>query len=289
MHVQAPAKSRSLGFLALILTLCASSALAGVNRWTAHWPYNVGVNGLAIDPTNSDVVFAATTTGVFKTENGGLYWSDPSNGALDGVNVHPVAIDPLQPSTVYAGSKNGILASTNDGSSWSNRFTAALAIYNIVFTSEVTAYAADFDDVSYYPGPSALYTSSDRGMTWNSGPHVFTMIPGTLVVDPKQPTTLYVGTYEGGGFRKSTDGGSTWSQPTSQFRFGVTSLAIDPQNSTTIYAGTFGGIYKSVDSGSTWSLVSGANLANDAANALAVDPRNPSTIYAATDSLGVLR
>jgi hypothetical protein len=116
---------------------------------------------LAIDPMNSDVVFAATSTGVFKTGSGGQGWSDPSNGALDGVNLHSLAIDPLKPSSVYAGTANGILGTTDGGSTWSNRLTAK-AIYNLVFASQHTVHAADFADISYYPARRRRYEHGRR-------------------------------------------------------------------------------------------------------------------------------
>jgi hypothetical protein len=88
------------------------------------------------------------------------------------------------------------------------------------------------------------------------------MIPGTLVVDPTRPSTLYVGSYDRGRLRKSTDGGSTWTTPSTSIQedLGVYALAIDPQNPSTLYGGSFGGVLKSADSGSTWSLASGADL-----------------------------
>src|SRR5215471_8088025 len=227
--------------IATIMALCALSASAGVNRWTTHWPKDLGANRLAVDPTSSDVVFAATALGVWKTENGGLSWSDPTNGALKSANVHSLAVNPSAAS-VYAGTANGILGSTDGGLSWSNRL-AANAIYSIVFASPTTAYAADYDDVSYYPGPSTMYSSNDGGATWNQGPTPFTIVPGTLVADPTQPSTLYVGTYYQEGLRKSTDGGLTWSQPI-KLQSGVYSLAIDPQKAATLYLGSYGAVFK---------------------------------------------
>ena len=283
-------RRNAIAGLAALMTACfASSALAGVNRWTTHWPPDALANTVAIDPMSSDVVYAGTTSGVFMSRDGGFSWSDPSNGALDGVNVHCLAIDPVSPTNVYAGTANGIAASNDGGANWSNRLTTSHAIYNLVFGSQHTAYAADFDDVSYYPVRSTFYRSSDDAATWTSSQPNFSIHPGSLVIAPTQSSTLYTGSYEGSSFntevRKSIDGGSTWVVSGA----GGVALAIDPQNPATIYSASYGGVSKSTDSGSTWSLASGADLADVSVTSLAIDPRNPSTIYAGSGSRGVVR
>jgi photosystem II stability/assembly factor-like uncharacterized protein len=267
-------------------TLFASTALAGVNRWTTHWPDGVGASSVAIDPLNSDVVYVGTDSGVLRSGNGGISWSDPSNGALGRVNVHCVAIDP-ETSSVHLGRATGILASTDGGATWSNRLSAS-AIYNIVFGSAHTSYAADYDDSSYYystPSPSTLYKSSNEGDAWAGAKAPFNIVPGTLLVDPTQPSTLYAVAYTGPTYRatsvfhKSVDGGSTWTQSSIT---GGNALAIDPQNPATIYYGSNGGVFKSTDGGSTWASSTSAQLGF--VTALAVDPRNSKTIYAGTNA-----
>jgi hypothetical protein len=278
-------------WLAMTLTvLGAAPALAGVNRWTTHWPSETPVNQLAIDPVNPDVVYVATPSGVLTTGNGGLSWSDPSSGALEGVQVHCLAIDPERPVNVYAGTSSGIFASSAAGASWTNRATAH-GIYNIVFGSQHTVYAAELDDSNYYyPGPSPLHRSTDDGKTWSTVALPFVILPRTLAVDPANPSNLYAGTWTGGWgnpgvMSKSVDGGSTWSTASDH---GGNCFAFDPQNPATIYSGDYGGIYKSIDSGATWNLVSGSRFANDYVGALVIDQRHPSTIYAASWS-GIFR
>ena len=233
-------------------------------------------------------MYAASRRGVFKSSNGGLSWTDPSNGELDGVNVHSLAIDPVTPSSLYAGTASGILKSTDGGASWSDRLTAG-AIYNLIFASQKsTIYAADFDDVGYYPAPSAVYKSTDEGETWSGSAAYFAIAPGSLVIDPTQTFTLYAAA-EGyyGGVHKSVDSGSTWSAASRDLApYRVQALAIDPRDPTTLYAVTYLGVHKSVDAGSTWSLVSRDQTG---VRALAIDPRNPSTLYAGTYSRGIFR
>jgi photosystem II stability/assembly factor-like uncharacterized protein len=278
-------EKRRTGFLALValgaLTLSAGTASAGVNRWTSSGPV-AGVRCVAIDPMNPGIVYAGTSrSGVFKSSNGGLSWGDPSSGELDGISVHSLAVDPQAPSSVYAGTPSGVLKSTDGGATWSDKRLAG-AIYNLVFGSQKsTIYAADFDDGAYYPGPSAVYRSTDDGETWSRRVNAFAIIPGTLVVDPTQPSTLYAATSDSFGVYKSVDAGSTWRAGSGVTGFFVTALAIDPRDPSTLYAGTYFGILKSVDAGSTWRVAS-SDLNGYSVTALAIDPREPSTLYAGT-------
>jgi hypothetical protein len=272
-----------------LLTVSTAPVLAGVNRWTSSGPV-AGVNDVAIDPVDRNVVYAGTQKGIFKSSNGGLSWIDPSNGELDGTNVHCLAIDPLTPSSVYAGTDRGVLKSTNGGATWSDRRTAG-AIYNLIFGSQKsTIYAADSDDFGYYyPGPSAVYKSTDDGEAWSRVAAGFSISPRTLVIDPTEPSTLYAGTLDFGGVYKSVDGGSTWRSH-GIYGDAVRALVLDPLDPATLYASISGwasdgsSIFKSTDAGSTWRFLGGLT----GLRALAINPRDPSTLYAAT-YLGVFR
>lgn len=82
------------------------------------------VLSLAVDPTDSRVVYAGTGGfvgqghGVYKSRDGGLSWSAANRGMLD-YRITCLAIDPLHPQTVYAGSDTGELFKSTDGAaSW---------------------------------------------------------------------------------------------------------------------------------------------------------------------------
>ena len=75
------------------------------------------VFGLAIDPEEAGVVYAATETGLFKSRDAGASW-EPTRGGLDGVRVEAVAIDPERHLTVYAGTDRGVYWSADGGSRW---------------------------------------------------------------------------------------------------------------------------------------------------------------------------
>src|SRR6185503_7054009 len=90
-------------------------------------------NEIVIDPSNTSIVYAGTTSrGLFKTTNGGGLWTPINTGAL--LNLQPritaLAIDPISPSTVYAaaqgGATNVLFKTTDGGASWSVSDTGLL-------------------------------------------------------------------------------------------------------------------------------------------------------------------
>jgi uncharacterized protein (TIGR03437 family) len=117
----------------------------------------------------------------------------------------------------------------------------------------------------------------------------------SIVVDPKNSNTIFLGGAEGGVW-KSTDGGVVWKPLTdSQPALGIGSLAIDPSNSDVIYAGTgeqnFNydaysgvGVLKTTDGGSTWTVLGSDVFDQQGIGALAIQPGHPEVILAAADA-----
>ena len=66
---------------------------------------NATVRSLAIDPTNTQTIYAGGW-GVFKSEDGGLNWSKINSG-LTNTFVRSLAIDPTNTQTIYAGTDGG--------------------------------------------------------------------------------------------------------------------------------------------------------------------------------------
>lgn len=79
-------------------------------------------NKIAIDPTDSRIVYAAFggfgTSHVYRTTNGGTNWDDIS-GVLPDVPVQSIVVDPSIAHNVYLGTDIGVYFSTNSGTSWS--------------------------------------------------------------------------------------------------------------------------------------------------------------------------
>jgi len=156
-----------IGTLALLLGT-SHVALAGINVWTSHGPYDGAVYALAIDPSTPSTLYAGYCCGgdgtdggvggVFKSVDAGATWSAANTGLpTHAAMVLALAIDPSTPSTLYAlmfnSSRtdlpyNGVFKSTNGGASWTALNTG---LPNV---SYVSALAIDPHT------PSTLYAGS---------------------------------------------------------------------------------------------------------------------------------
>ena len=182
---------------------------------------------LAIDPLDSETLYAGADGGIFKSTDGGRNWTvlDAGREATGWNEV--LVLDPSNPATLYAGAgEAGVIKSTDSGRSWqvSAAGMAAAGVDEIAAPSRGSAYAL--------VGPQGLFKRAHHG--WRP---VFTPPPATalaiLAVDPQSPETLYVVTDDGRIFG-TRDGGESWrtvSAPPIPKTAEIAALAVDPQNS----------------------------------------------------------
>ncbi len=245
------------------------------------------IHALVLDPTDPNTLYLAnfdnvvgdTFSPLVKSMNSGISWS-----SLFGPPFAALAIDPLQPRTIYGGTfdftyfgwegedpRNGVLKSTDGGVSFSltgltSTGVEALAIDPI---NPNTLYAATRGFYSEPKGFRGLFKSIDGGASWsaiNNGiDHLIGTDPGrswpptiaraSLVIDPDNPSTLYV-SLPGSGVFKSGDGGANWAP----FNDGLTNLdvrvlAMAPGKPNTLYAATSGGVFKVIDNTQPGDLI----------------------------------
>jgi PKD repeat protein/photosystem II stability/assembly factor-like uncharacterized protein len=149
--------------------------------------------------------------------------------------------------------------------------------------------------IGFHPtDPNILYIGAPAGGLWvttvggNSWTTTTDMLPtlgvSAVVVDPLNPSTIYIGTGDrdagdapGVGVMMSTDNGNTWtSANTGMGNVIVGKMLIDPLNHLTIFAATNAGVYKSTDGATTWVK----KVAGDFKD-LVFKPGNSTVLYAA--------
>jgi uncharacterized protein (TIGR03437 family) len=87
----------------------------------------VSVVSLAIDPRDG-AIYIATTSGVFKSTDGSVSWSQIGLG-LEDVVVRQVAVDPTTPGGLYASTAGaGVYRSLDSGASWTPTGTSTAVI-----------------------------------------------------------------------------------------------------------------------------------------------------------------
>ena len=70
------------------------------------------------DPQHPERVYAASTAGTFRSDDGGQTWDAASHG-MDSPDVLTLALDPRQPRHLYAATSSSVLYESDDGaSSW---------------------------------------------------------------------------------------------------------------------------------------------------------------------------
>ena len=90
----------------------SQSSSQAINTWTSSGPEGPAVLSVAIDQSNSNVVYIATADGVFKSSDGGQNWTAANSGAQF------VVIDPTNSSRLFAGGPFNFKRSTDGGQHW---------------------------------------------------------------------------------------------------------------------------------------------------------------------------
>ncbi len=223
---------------------------------------NVGgtVNAIAVDPTNPNQVYAATSNGIFSSSNGGTTWTAASIG-ITTLAVNAMAMLPSAPMTVLASSGNTIYRTTDGGVTWSSR-TVADTVWALQFdpTTTTKVYACSLG--------GNFYVSTDSGNTF--GAAVATGgSPYCYNIDV-HGSTIYVPTV--GGVRKSVNGGASFAAT------GMTSpsyAVVSDSTAMNVVVGTNAGIFRSVNGGTSFT-----NITLDIANGLIADPMTATIIHA---------
>src|ERR1041385_5396067 len=215
------------------------------------------IDDIAVSESDPNIIYMGYAVGgVFKSENNGTTF-EPVFETYGTASIGDVAIHPTNPNIVYVGTGEA-----------NNRQTSS------------------FGD--------GIYKTTDGGKTWTNIGLKETQTIARIVIDPKNPETVYVaspghlfGPNKERGVFKTTDGGKTWNN----VKFidedtGFTDIALDPSNSSTVYAASYqrrrmgccfngGGsgsaIWKSMDAGKTWTKLTGNGLPPGTYGRIALD------------------
>ena len=293
------------------------------------------VSAIALDPSDRFTYYVGLGTGgVMKTaDNGATFAPVFEREAVAAVGA--VAVAPSNSRHVWVGTGeandrnssswgNGVYVSRDGGGTWTNMgLKGSKTIARIIVhpTDTSTVYVAALGDL-WNPGPDrGLHKTTDGGKTWRtvlSAPAEFQnrVGCGDVVMDPKNPSTLYATLYarrrtpwsftsgasatEGkdvGGIFKTTDGGATWKKLSGGLPGRTQNIGLDvfPGNPSILYAivqsdeggassidevySKKGGVFRSEDAGGTWTRTSRLNPRPFYFSRLRVDPVNDQRVY----------
>ena len=232
---------------------------------------------------------AVAGRGVFRNTDDFFFWALKSEGLPAGllgrVDIRALATSDANPRLVYAavdnGSNGGIYRSTNGGATW------ALVDRELAGPALAVAISPHDANVVYAALRNALYRGgADRWLElleWPDG-----VVPTVLMVDPRDPNALYMGT-QSSGLLYTLDGGQMWrTSPGDLEGATVHAIAVDTTSAAgAIYVGTARGLFRlSPDQGEM--AVSKPDWPSEAVYSLASDPYQPGWLYAGLDG-GIYR
>ena len=246
---------------------------------------NASVWRVAVDAAQSNIVFAATNDGVFRSDDGGFSWGLSlrllSTSAFPGVWT-----DPVHSGVAYAAAADGRLSRTEDsGAHWLEVVPPGAFLYipDLAFDpfhpSRLLGVTSPLVDE-----PATVIRSSNGGQTWSAIKISDSVVGlGWIRFDPTRPDVVYALQEGGGSMWRSTDGGSSWEMlPSSDSAGGYCqgfyrALAISP-------SGTLVGSYdpqwicESTDGAASFHLVGGVGIDGTPTTLLA-DPKSAGVYY----------
>jgi photosystem II stability/assembly factor-like uncharacterized protein len=267
------------------------------------------VHHLAVAPGQPQTVYAASRTGVFRSDDGGQTWHGlayPPEGLPIKINeITSLAVSPVDPDHVLTAPADAATALYTDdgGQTWMHSPLSRVAgsPNKIVFSSsDPSIVYASVGDVACATMPTStamemicerpgmgVYVSSDGGRSWTSTSLTDTNV-ATITVDPQNANILYAVTIDG-GILKSSDGGQNWNPANAGLPpMLALELTVDPTNPEILFAGLEGGsIYRSVDGGQSWVQSAAGLDPNAMVRSIVVDPTNSQTVFAADSMSGV--
>ncbi len=227
---------------------------------------------IEIDPNDPNTYYVASAFGgLWKSTNRGFTFDHvfPRIGEVEAFSLCCVEVDPRDSNVVWLGTGEnnsqrsahfgtGLYKSTDAGESWTRvgletsehigRIIIDPRDSNVVWVASQGPLFTEGGG-----GDRGLYKTTDGGKTWTRSLFVNDVTGVTDVVfDPRDPDTLFAGTYQrmrhvgqmvgggpDGGIFKSTNGGDTWTKLSNGLPpgdVGRINLAVDPRVPGLVYA-----------------------------------------------------
>ncbi len=166
------------------------------------------VNQLLINPSNTAILYAACSFGLYRTIDAGSTWTQLQTG-----DFKSIEFEPFHPNTIYAGTFNGQFYRSDDGGNTITKITAGIPKDSAMNRIKIAVTPADSNYVYMVVGQTGTYRSTDRGQTFtnmSTSDQIqyqwwYTM---SLAVSPTNRDSLLEGGLDN---YASVDGGATWN------------------------------------------------------------------------------
>ncbi len=287
MHTQT--KMRLACFLGVMIFFAPALVVCQSNAWEPIGPDGGGIAAIAQDPSNTNILYAATSElpcRVYRSSDHGQSWSNASSTSE---YILDFLFDQTNPSVLRAYSTYTLYNSLNGGQSW----TSTSLLPNTVFwkiamdpTDPLIFHAVGAQTLPYWV--PAYFKSTNGGTSWSRT--VFASDTGearAIAIDPANPRTIYAeGSIIKNGYYvpkifKSTDGGATFvEKPSEQLSGGIGVIVLHPTIAGKIYLAGNAGVFVSLDGASTWAHAFGVY---GIVGKIAINKETPDIVYAGSD------
>jgi len=215
-------------------------------EWNAN--YNRTIAKLLINPEDPEILYAATSSGLFRTTDGGINWEIINGGAIDDMEFKPG-----NPDVIYFNTSR-FYKSADGGDSFEQ--ISGLPVAGRV---QIAVTEANPDYVYFFASQDGIWRSEDSGETFtkmsnqpNQGNQDYYDLG--IAASHTDPEEVLVGEIE---VYRSSNGGASWIQATSwNWPTGIGYTHADIHEMVyyggTLYIGSDGLITKSTDGGRTY-------------------------------------
>ncbi len=182
-------------------------------------PLPVTIDHLAVAPSNPDVLYAASSTLIFTSGDGGDHWhavADSSTHDLGPSGITALVIDPHDAEHVLVATRlHGVYETDDGGGAWRQAGDGLECSPgdSAVTHLRPTALAVSASSGRLLAGTEreGIFVRSLAGGRWTPSTDGPSAVSATgIALDPDDPGTLLV-TTAGRGIQRSTDGGATWA------------------------------------------------------------------------------
>jgi photosystem II stability/assembly factor-like uncharacterized protein len=213
------------------------------------------IKKIVMSPTDTSILYAATTDGLYRTLNSGATWTQLRTGYHTDVIFKITEGIASDGNVIFTGTDAGdIFRSTDAGATWTSIYTSGgNGVHLSVTMADPNTIAA-----SLY-GPSIIVYSRNLGTSFTTASGGLAQNPDIFFVSQTNSNIFY---YGGVDVFKTTDAGTNWSQITHWCcpSAGQTTVHADnhyvgasPLNPGIIYFGNDGGVYKYNESTLAWT------------------------------------
>jgi photosystem II stability/assembly factor-like uncharacterized protein len=254
---------------------------------TEGYPEIRNVNSVAVDPRNTDFLYAGTNHLPWQTNDGGKSWKRNVKGMIDDSDIMGITVNQTNPKLVYVNACSGIYRTMTAGESWTK-------VPGIPFSARRT-YALlphPTEPNTIFAGTSeGLWRTKDGGKRWMLLTSKTTVIR-SIVIHPDKPKRVIIAT-DDYGVQISEDLGDNFADANNGFvHRHILAFMPDATERGRLLASVYhdsngGSVFASGDGGETWEP-SSKGLGTRDVFAFHQSAENPSVIYAGTNA-GVYR